>query len=333
MITNRLPPNLFGGKWVELTEVLAIIDGILQVLTKEECGMVYLLLVSLVWAFSFGLIKGQLTSLDPNFVAAARLVIALAVFLPFLRLKDVPRRLTLRLLLTGAVQYGVMYITYTAAFKYLQAYEVALFTIFTPLYVTLINDLYQRRFHAVNLLATVLAVAGTAIVKQGNLFRPELLTGFLIVQISNLAFALGQVDYRQALRDFPGLRDRSVFGLLYLGGALTAGAAALVTTPWASLAVTGSQWLTLVYLGAVASGLGFFLWNFGARKVDAGALAIFNDLKIPLAVVVSLVFFGEKASLPHLLVGGTIAAAALLVNAWGVKRAAVGINHGAAEKR
>lgn len=285
--------------------------------------MLYLLLVSLVWAFSFGLIKGQLTSLDPNFVAAVRLMIALAVFLPFLRLKDVPRRLRLRLLLTGAVQYGIMYIAYTASFKYLQAYEVALFTIFTPLYVTLINDAYQRRFHAVSLAATVLAVAGTAIVKQGNLFRPELVTGFLIVQISNLAFAFGQVDYKQALRDYPALRDTSIFGLLYLGGALTAAIPALFTTPWQSLALTGSQWLTLLYLGAVASGVGFFLWNFGARKVNAGALAVFNDLKIPLAVAVSLLFFGEKTSLPHLLVGGAIVAAALLLNEWGIRRAVV----------
>ncbi|HBA92554.1 MAG TPA: EamA family transporter, partial [Anaerolineaceae bacterium] len=90
--------------------------------------MIYLLVVSLIWAFSFGLIKGQLTGLDANFVAAARLVISLAVFLPFLRLRNVPGRLRLRLILTGAVQYGLMYIAYTYAFQYLQAYEVALFT-------------------------------------------------------------------------------------------------------------------------------------------------------------------------------------------------------------
>jgi len=81
--------------------------------------------------------------------------------------------------------------------------------------------------------------------------------------------------------------------------------------------------LTLVYLGAVASGLGFFLWNVGARKVNGGTLAVFNDLKIPLAVAVSLIFFGEKASLPHLLIGGTVVVAALLLNEWGVRRVAL----------
>ena len=38
--------------------------------------MIYLFIVSLIWAFSFGLIKTNLTSLDASFVAAARLVIS-----------------------------------------------------------------------------------------------------------------------------------------------------------------------------------------------------------------------------------------------------------------
>ena len=59
-----------------------------------------------------------------------------------------PRKLSLRLLAIGALQYGVMYITYIASFRFLKAYEVALFTIFTPIYVTLFNDLFARRFKA-----------------------------------------------------------------------------------------------------------------------------------------------------------------------------------------
>ena len=39
--------------------------------------MVYLLVVSIIWAFSFGLIKNQLAGLDANFIAAARLLVSL----------------------------------------------------------------------------------------------------------------------------------------------------------------------------------------------------------------------------------------------------------------
>jgi drug/metabolite transporter (DMT)-like permease len=284
--------------------------------------MVYLLVVSIVWAFSFGLIKNQLAGLDANFIAAARLLVSLLVFIPFLKVKGLNKKLSFQLLLVGAVQYGVMYIAYNYAFGYLQAYEVALFTIFTPIYVTLINDAIRRRMHWVSLIATIATVVGTAIIRRGGVIQSDILTGFLIVQISNVGFAFGQIYYREVMKTLPTTKydNLKVFGLLYLGGFLTAGFSAAFFTPWQSFNITSQQILVLVYLGAIASGLSFFLWNVGARKVNAGTLAIFNDLKIPLAVIVSIVFFGEQANFFNLLVGGGIAVLALVFNEWYIHR-------------
>lgn len=290
--------------------------------------MLYLFIVSLVWAFSFGLIKNQLAGLDANFIAAVRLMVSLLIFLPFLRVRGLPRKHAGKLMLTGALQYGVMYISYIYAFQYLKAYEVALFTIFTPLYVTLIHDAFRKRLQWVSLAATVLAVIGTAVVKRGGVIQSDILTGFLIMQISNLAFAFGQVYYKEVMAELPEgqFNNRQVFGLLYLGGFLTAGIAAALFTPWSEQLVSTNQWLVLLYLGAVASGICFFLWNVGARKVNAGTLAIFNDLKIPLAVAVSLIFFGEQTNLLNLTIGGAIVLAALVWNEWNVKRQRTKIN-------
>ena len=284
--------------------------------------MVYLLVVSIIWAFSFGLIKNALAGLDANFIAAARILVALLVFLPFIRIKGLSRRKIGALILVGAIQYGVMYIAYNYSFQYLKAYEVALFTIFTPIYVTLINDAFRRRMHWISLLATVLTVIGTAIVRRGGMIQSDILTGFLIVQISNLGFAFGQVYYREVMATLPaGKYDNlKIFGLLYLGGFLTAGISAAVFTPWETFTISNQQIMVLLYLGAIASGLSFFLWNVGARKVNAGTLAIFNDLKIPLAVIVSITFFGEQANWLNLLVGGGIAVAALYLNEWYMKK-------------
>jgi drug/metabolite transporter (DMT)-like permease len=284
--------------------------------------MVYLLVVSIIWAFSFGLIKNQLAGLDANFIAAARLFVSLLVFIPFLKIKGLSRKQSLQLLLVGAVQYGLMYIAYNYAFGYLQAYEVALFTIFTPIYVTLINDAIRRRMHWVSLIATIATVVGTAIIRRGGVIQSDILTGFLIVQISNLGFAFGQIYYREVMKTLPATKfdNLKVFGLLYLGGFLTAGISAAVFTPWQSFNITSEQVLVLLYLGAIASGLSFFLWNVGARKVNAGTLAIFNDLKIPLAVVVSILFFGEQANWLNLLVGGGIAMLALVFNEMYIRR-------------
>lgn len=293
--------------------------------------MSYLLLVSLIWAFSFGIIKTNLADLDSNFIAALRLGLALLVFLPFFKPGLVDRRITLKLGLIGAVQYGGMYVAYLYSFRYLQAYEVALFTIFTPLYVTLLDDCLVRRVRWVSLAAVLLTIAGAWIVKSGSALPPGLLAGFLVVQLSNLCFAFGQVYYRHVMaRRLPSgraMNDRQIFAIPYLGGFLLAGLAAgfsilfhVVQGSPVNLTPTASQWLALLYLGVISSGLCFFLWNVGARKVNAGALAIFNDLKIPLAVAVSLLFFGESADLLRLFLGGGLGALALLLNEWGLKR-------------
>ena len=134
------------------------------------------------------------------------------------------------------------------------------------------------------------------------------------MQASNLCFAFGQVRYRDALRDAPEVRDYQVFALLYAGGFAAAALPALFSADWAGFSISPVQVWTLAYLGVVASGLGFFLWNLGARRADIATLAIFNNLKIPLSVAVSLVFFGEAADLPRLLAGGALVLAALWYN-------------------
>lgn len=276
--------------------------------------MFLLFIVSLIWAFSFGLIKGNLTGVDSTFVALVRLFIAALVFLPFMRVKKLNIKTALKLGLTGLVQFGLMYIFYLAAFQTLQAYEVALFTIFTPVFVTLIDDAFNRRVNSLHLIVAIITIAGTWVIKGDALQSREILNGFLLVQASNLCYAFGQIYYRRLMAQNPDLKDRQVFGVLYLGGLLITAAATLITVPLSTITLTTQQWLTLFYLGAIASGLSFFLWNIGARRVNAGTLAVFNDLKIPLAVAVSLVFFGEQTDLIRLVIGGGIILAALTLN-------------------
>ena len=277
--------------------------------------MPLLLLVSLIWAFSFGLIKGELTDLPSPAVAFVRLGVALAVFAPFLRLSILRASDAARLLITGAVQYGLMYVAYIHAFNYLMAYEVALFTVFTPIYVAVINDLFERRISFVSLAAGALAAVGGVIIEYRQIGSPELWRGFLLMQGANLCFAFGQIFYRRTMARMPETHaDIRVFGLLYLGASIAAALAAF-ETPWAALVITSKQAGILLYLGVIASGLGFFLWNIGARRVSSGTLAVFNNLKIPLGILVSVLFFGERADWPRLLGGGALMALALAVNA------------------
>ena len=149
--------------------------------------MIFLLVVSVVWAFSFPLIKLHLTTLDPNFVALVRMVLALLVLLPFLRTRKIDPGLAIRLAAIGAMQMGVMYVTYIRSFQYLQSYEVALLTIMTPLWITLFSSVLSRflapRFH----LAALLAIVGAAVI----VWRHEALLphASVAVQVRSIVFS------------------------------------------------------------------------------------------------------------------------------------------------
>lgn len=276
--------------------------------------MHYLILTSLIWAFSYGLIKSNLGNLDPNFVTAARMACALLVFTPFLRIRSVSIFKAIQLVLIGAVQYGLMYLCFLRSFQYLEAYQAALFTVTTPIYVILFNDLFERKFNRSYMKAALLAVLGGTIIYYKNINTPNVLHGFILVQLSDICFAFGQVAYKRLRTSAPQIQDARVYGLLFFGALSVAIFATTYNSGWHSaLDMTIRQFLVLIYLGCIASGLCFFLWNKGAVTTNTATLAVFNNLKSPLAITVSILFFHESANVPRLAIGLGLIAIALFM--------------------
>ena len=281
--------------------------------------MIYLAIVSLLWAFSFGLIGSALSGVDSFFTATIRLGCATLLFLPFLRAKEIVRIDRVRLVLIGAIQFGVMYACYMRAFQYLPSHLVAIFSILTPVYVVIIHDLRQRTFSSRYLIAALLSVLGAAAIKAKTIPTGDFWIGFGLMQAAGIAFAYGQVAYRDWKRNNPQTKDRSVFSLLAMGGTASAGIAGVLLSDWSTLEVKADQWKSILYLGFVASGLGFFLWNKGAAKSSPGTLAVFNNAVVPLAVLCSLFVFGESQSMDlengiRLALGSALVLGALVIS-------------------
>lgn len=274
--------------------------------------MIQLLAASLIWAFSFGLIKGTLTGYDPLAVAASRLVLSALLFAPWLRRAAGGRR---RLAGLGALQFGLMYVLYIASYRHLPAYAVALLTVFTPLYVILMEDAAARRVSPRHLGAALAAVAGAGFAVWRALPPGGAWTGVLLLQGANLCFAAGQVVYRRRRRaGVHGDSDAGNLAWMYVGGAAFAALAALgFGRPADLLTLDPAAARALLYLGLLPSGVAFWLWNRGAVRSRAGVLAAANNLKIPLGIAASWLVFGEAADVPRVLIGLVVV---LLAAAW-----------------
>ncbi|MCT8467760.1 carboxylate/amino acid/amine transporter [Chromohalobacter canadensis] len=283
--------------------------------------MGYLIGVTTLWAFSFSLIGVYLSGqVDSYFAVLTRIGLAALVFLIWLRPRRLPLGNVLGLMAIGAVQLGAMYIGFYQSFLLLSVPEVLLFTIFTPLYITLLDDILKGHFTPFYLLTAALAVLGAAVIRYADI-SDTYWVGFLVVQSSNLCFAVGQVAYRHLAPRLPReIAHRHVFGWFYLGALCVALPAFWLFGDVTALPTTSLQWGVLLWLGVVASGLGYFLWNKGACRVDAGTLAIMNNALVPAGLLVNLLIWNRDADVPRLILGGGILLASLLINTWWRRR-------------
>lgn len=277
--------------------------------------MAYLIGVTALWAFSFSLIGVYIAGqVDNYFAVLMRITLALLMFAPMLRWRALAPGLVAALMAIGAVELGLMYVFIYQSFLWLSVPEVVLFTIFTPIYIALLEDLLSRRLRLRYLLAAVIAVGGAAVIRYTGV-SPHFWAGFAVVQGANLCFAVGQVAYRRLAPALPrDLPVYAVFGWFFAGAWPLAALMFVFLGDVNRLPQTGVQWGVLVWLGVGASGLGYYAWNIGASRVSAGTLAVMNNALIPAGLAVNVLIWNHDVHLQRLLLGAAIIGLALLVS-------------------
>jgi carboxylate/amino acid/amine transporter len=241
------------------------------------------------------------------------------VFLPFLRWRGYRASTILMYMAVGALQLGIMYLISFQAYLYLSVQEFLLFTVMTPLYVTLVYDLLTGRgVRWGYALSAMLAVGGAAIIRYDKV-SDHFWFGLMLVQLANLIFAIGMVGYKR-LQEIRPVPQHTAFSWFYLGAAMIAVVAWFMWGNPQKLPTTSLQWGILIWLGVVASGLGYFMWNYGATQVDAGTLGIMNNMHVPAGLLVNLAIWQQQPHWPSFIIGAAVIFASLLVHRhWIVK--------------
>eukprot|EP01132_Coremiostelium_polycephalum_P018098 gene18098-21595_t len=142
--------------------------------------MGYLLVVTLIQAFSFSLIGEYLAGhVDSYFAVLVRVLLAGLVFIPLTRWRSVEPAFMRGMLLIGALQFGVTYVCLYLSFHAL-----------------------NRRFNPWALVAALVAVAGAAVIRFDQI-TPNFFMGFLLLQLANFTYAAGQVLYKHLVARHP----------------------------------------------------------------------------------------------------------------------------------
>jgi drug/metabolite transporter (DMT)-like permease len=260
--------------------------------------MLWLIISSVIWGLSFGLIKKVNLPVSPATLGLWR--ISWALILSGMWVGIMRRPIPFKFFRAGFIQLGAMYAPYLAAFKYLQGHEVALWTMTTPFYIALIHSIQTRIFHE-----RLFAIAGLVIlggvsmsINPGKEYSLQW-EGVLLVQLSNVLFALGQQALRIQKPEPIELVD-GAFG--FFAGAFVASFLWSVVSGNLQEAANGHfigtsleqmQFAAVVLLGVISTGVGFLLWNFGASRVSIASLTVMADLKLPIAIGLAILLFNE----------------------------------------
>ena len=158
--------------------------------------MIYLIITTVIWSFSFSIIGNYLSpQINSWTLAFFRSLIAFIFFLPWFR-KDISYKYLIRITSIGALQIGLMYVFYLTAFNYTTVQRILLFTITTPFYIVLISNLFERKFKLPVFLLSIFSIIGAFFLRTIYFDKNDLI-GFVLIQSANLCFASGQILYRR----------------------------------------------------------------------------------------------------------------------------------------
>ena len=265
--------------------------------------MSYLIIVSILWSFSFGIIKYGLGGVDSSYISFIRSLIAF-LFFSSISIYNIKKfSFDLKLVIIGAIQFGLMYVFYIQSYAYLPAYLIATFTITTPIFVGLASKFILKEQISKNgIYAIILVLIGSFLMRM-NIVNPlNYWIGFLLIQFANFFFASGQILFKEWNAENDSKDIVNNFSQLFLG-------ATLITSIFYFFSMNNSYELTsinlftLIFLGLISTGIGFLFWNIGSLKVSNEKLAVMNNLIIPIAVLNSFFIFGEQIDLVTFLPG------------------------------
>ncbi len=265
--------------------------------------MIYLILVSILWSFSFGIIKYGLAGIDSAFISLMRSLIALLFFASLTLYNFKKFSFDARLILIGAIQFGLMYVLYIQSYQYLPAYLIATFTITTPIFIGIFSQLYDNMSFSSNGKLSIILVVIGSLMMRFNIVNPlDYWLGFFLIQCANVCFAIGQIMFKRWHSKNTSVNIIYNFSQMFFGAVLITSIFSLINSTNLSMLNTSNLY-ALLFLGLFSTGFGFLAWNIGATQVSNERLAVMNNAVIPIAIFNSYLIFGEIISLTLYLPG------------------------------
>jgi drug/metabolite transporter (DMT)-like permease len=282
----------------------------------ERGGMVFLVLVMLVWGVNISVMKTAVAELPPQAFNALRFplgAIVLALLVWRLEPNSWPRADEWgTLVLTGVMAHPLYQLCFLNGLALTSASHTGIIIATTPVWVALVDrglghePLPRRAWGGI-----LLSLAGVAavVLSRGRAAGHVSLLGDALV-LAGCWLWTGYVILSRKL-----LRGRSPLWVtgwaLFIGAPLVVllGIPQLAAVDWAR--VSAGTWAGVLYAGLLALATAYSWWAIGLQRLGASRTAVFSNLNPVVALVVAWLWLGERLAAP-----AWVGAAVVLAGVW-----------------
>ncbi|NGQ94781.1 DMT family transporter [Brevibacillus sp. SYP-B805] len=257
--------------------------------------------VVVIWGANYTIGKFGMQALSPDVFTLTRFLLVIPVLLFLvkwregtlgIRKRDIPAFLLAALV--GITLYQTLFV---ASLKYTTATNASLLVAMSPIFTVAIALLKrQERLTPMLIAGSLLAVTGVILVKgageHGLSFTLESLRGDVIAGVASFLFGCYPFTTARLTKTYSAMKITlytALFGSLFL--ALYCGAD-LMSVHWAAL--PASAWWSLLYAAYPVTAYSLAVWNYGMEVQGASRVMPFMYLVPVTAILVAMVWIGEK---------------------------------------
>ena len=255
--------------------------------------------------------KGITTDVEPAVVLLFRALIATSVYFIYLSIrksswKQIEPRDWWYVALLGILNIPINQFFFLIGISYTSAPNVSLAYALTPVFVFIIAAIFlKERVSALKIIGIAVAVAGAIVLlsEKGFNFSSDSMKGDIFALLASLSWGLYTIIGRNFSRKYGAIYSTA---LSMASGTFFFIPVFLVFGGSINFAqITVLNWGQIIYLGAITSGLGYGLWFYALKRMEASKLSVFNNFQPALTAILAFLIFGTQVT-PYFLVGGTM---------------------------
>lgn len=272
---------------------------------KDRKALGALIVTVLVWGSSFAAVKivlGEVTPLGLSFLRSVAATFALILLLAFnegfAKLRRALREKFLYFVVLGATGVVLFNIFQNVGIQYTSSGVASVLLATNPLFVLALGAIFlQEEINRNKLIGMMLGFVGVVTIMFGgkgiiSFLASSSFIGNILVLCSALCWGLYVIMNKKVLQRYsPLLLTASAF----IFGSLVLFLLCLSSRNFpATISLSITSWLLVIYLGFVSSGVAYFLWNYALSKTEASKASVFLFLIPVVAILLGKVILAER---------------------------------------